>query len=282
MKIATTNRFARRQHQQGFSLIEMLIVMVVMFIVFAVVFRSADMFQQRGAAETEKVDSVQAARDFMDTVNRDIHDAGYPPIQVNPTNVNPSAGTSGPALNACVGIVPAIACSCVGNPAIACGIIYYTPTKVQYEGDLDGTGTVYVVTLQISPNANGNCPCILQRGVVTKTQFLANVQPTYYTEVNGLLNSGNWAGATTFPVSVTGGNGNYAAYGPIDVFDGYYTDATRVVTPCTTPATCVGSATPIRELQVTANIIPNFSDSQTKVFPVFSITSKARLSNVSP
>jgi len=33
---------------------------------------------------------------------------------------------------------------------------------------------------------------------------------------------------------------------------------------------------------MTANIIPNFSDSQTKIFPVFSITSKARLSNVSP
>jgi len=275
MKVATTSRWARDQRQRGFSLMEMLIVIVVMFIVFAVVFKSADMFQQRGAAEVEKVDSVQAARDFMDTVNRDIHDAGFPPMQVNPSN------TVGPAANACAG-APTLACSCVGNPNIACGIIYYTPTKVQYEGDLDGTGTVYVVTLQVAPNANGNCPCILQRGVVTKTQFLANVQPTYYTEVNGLLNSGNWAGVTTYPVSVTGGNGNYAAYGPIDVFDGYYTDATRVITNCITPATCVGSATPIRELQVTANVIPNFSDSQTKVFPVVSITTKARLSNVSP
>jgi len=281
MKIATTSRWARQQGQRGFSLMEMLIVIVVMFIVFAVVFKSADMFQQRGAAEVEKVDSVQAARDFMDTVNRDIHDAGFPPMQVNPSNMNPSAGTAGPALNACAG-APTLACSCVGNPNIACGIIYYTPTKVQYEGDLDGTGTVYVVTLQVTANANGNCPCILQRGIVTKTQFLANVQPTYYTEVNGLLNSGNWTGTATFPVSVTGGNGNYAAYGPIDVFDGYYTDATRVTTNCITPAACVGSATPIRELQVTANVIPNFSDSQTKVFPVYSITTKARLSNVSP
>ena len=269
-----------RAGQQGFSLLEMIITILIMFIVFAVVFRSADMFQQRGAAEAEKVDSVQEARDFMDTVNRDIHDAGFPPLYVNPANNN-AANTGAPAANICAG-APTLACSCVGNPNIACGIIYYTPTKVQYEGDLDGTGTVYVVTLQITPGANGGCPCILQRGVVTKTQFLANVQPTYYTEVNGLLNSGNWAGATTYPVLVTGGLGNYAAYGPIDVFDGYYTDATQVTTPCTTPATCVGSATPIRELQVTANVLPNFSDSQTKVFPVFSVTTKARLSNVSP
>jgi prepilin-type N-terminal cleavage/methylation domain-containing protein len=280
IKISPKTRAEQRGQQRGFSLIEMLIVITVMFIVFAVVFRSADMFQQRGAAETEKVDSVQEARDFMDTVNRDIHDAGFPPLYVNPSNNN-STNTGAPAANICAG-APTLACSCVGNPNIACGIIYYTPTKVQYEGDLDGTGTVYVVTLQISPNASGDCPCILQRGVVTKTQYLANVAPTYYTEVNGLLNSGNWAGAATYPVVATGGLGNYTSYGPVDVFDGYYNDATQVTTTCTSPAACVGSATPIRELQVTANVIPNFSDSQTKVFPVFSVTTKARLSNVSP
>jgi len=260
MKIATTSRWARQQGQRGFSLMEMLIVIVVMFIVFAVVFKSADMFQQRGAAETQKVDSVQAARDFMDTVNRDIHDAGYPPLPV--------------AANGAI--------TCVGNANIACGIVYYSPMKVQYEGDLDGTGTVYQVTLQVIPNANGNCPCILQRGVVTKQAALNGVVPTYYTEVNGLLNSGNWAGAPTFPVNVAGGLGNYANYGPIDVFDGFFNDSTQVKVACTTAATCVNSATPIRELQVTANVATDFSDSQTKVFPVFSITSKARLSNISP
>lgn len=237
----------------------MLIVIVVMFITFAVVFRSADMFQQRGQAETEKVDSVQAARDFMDTVNRDIHDAGYPPLQV--------------AVNGLT--------TCVGNANVACGIVYYSPLKVQYEGDLDGTGTVYQVTLQVVPNASGNCPCVLQRGVVTKTAALAGATPTYYTEVNGLLNTGNWAGAATYTISMSG-LGSYASYGPIDVFDGYFNDATPVTTSCTTAAACVGSATPIRELQVTANVAPAFADSQTKTFPVFSVTTKARLSNVSP
>jgi prepilin-type N-terminal cleavage/methylation domain-containing protein len=260
MNPSTMTGLPRRASQRGFSLMEMLIVVAVMMIVFAVVFKSADMFQQRGAAETEKVDSVQAARDFMDTVNRDIHDAGYPPLPV--------------AANG--------ATTCVGNVNLACGIIYYSPLKVQYEGDLDGTGTVYVVTLQVTPGPGGTCPCILQRGVVTKAQFLANVQPTYYTEVNGLLNSGNWAGAATYPIAMSGGLGDYSAYGTADVFDGYFDDAFQVTTPCTSPAACVNSLTPIRELQVTANVATNFSDSQTKVFPVFSITSKARLSNTSP
>lgn len=243
---------------RGFSLIELMVVVVVMFIVFAVVFRSADAFQQRGFAETEKVDSVQAARDFIDTIARDIHDAGYPPLAISANG----AGT------------------CVGNPNLACGIVYYTPLKIQYEGDLDGTGTVYQVTLQLVPGANGGCPCILQRGAVTKAAALGGAIPTYYTEVNGVLNSGNWAGGATYPISMAG-TGNYAGYGSTDVFEGFFNDATQVTTNCTTAASCVGSATPIRELRVSANVAPNFADPTTHTFPVFSVTSKARLSNIS-
>jgi prepilin-type N-terminal cleavage/methylation domain-containing protein len=271
MKTLATKRFARHAHQRGYSLMELLIVIAVMSAVFGIASEATYMFVQRGSAETEKVDSVQSARDFMDQVSRDIHDAGYPPVAVNPTN------SGAPAANACVGN-PAYACSCVGNPNIACGITYYTPSKVQYEGDLDGTGTVYQVTLQIVPNAAGNCPCILQRGVVTKTAALAGTVPTYYTEVNGLLNSGQWNGTAQYPVVLSGGI-NYANYGTIDVFDGYFNDATPVTIPCLTAAACIGSATPIRELQVTANVAPNFADAHTHVYPVFSITTKARLSN---
>lgn len=242
--------------QRGFSLIEMMIVVVVMLILSAVVFRSADAFQQRGMAESEKVDSVQSARDFMDTVNRDIHDAGYPPLEVSANG----------------------ATTCVGQAGISCGIVYYSPTKIQYEGDLDGTGTVYQVTLQIVAGANNTCPCILQRGIVTKTQALAGTNPTYYTEVNGLLNSGNWAGGSTYGVSL--GSGNYSSYGTVDVFDGYDNSGNLVTTNCTTAAACIASATPVRDLQITANIAPNFADPQTHQFPVFSISSKARLSNV--
>jgi len=260
MKTVTTKRFARHAApHRGFSLMELMVVLAVMTTVFGMAFQLTYMFEQRGSAENEKVDSVQTARDFMDQVNRDIHDAGYPPLTV--------------AVNG--------ATTCVGNANIACGITYYSPLKVQYEGDLDGTGTVYQVTLQVIPNASGNCPCILQRGIVTKAAALGGAVPTYYTEVNGLLNSGAWNGAATYPVSL-GGPISYSSYGTADVFDGYFNDATPVTTSCTTAAACVNSATPIRELQVTANVAPTFADMQTHVYPVFSISSKARLSNVSP
>jgi prepilin-type N-terminal cleavage/methylation domain-containing protein len=257
MNIQGTRRYARRA-ERGFSLLEMTVVVAMLSIVFAVIFKQMAMFQQRGAAETEKVDSVQSARDFMDQVDRDIHDAGFPPLTV--------------AANG--------ATTCVNNANLACGITYYSPLKVQYEGDLDGTGTIYQVTLQLVPNGSGSCPCILQRGVITKAAALNNATPTYYTEVNGVLNSGAWNGTATYAVSL--GSGSYAAYGPTDVFDGYFNDATQVTTPCTSESACINSATPIRELQITINVAPNFSDPQTHVYPVFSITSKARLSNLSP
>jgi prepilin-type N-terminal cleavage/methylation domain-containing protein len=259
MKTSATERLVAGSAQRGYSLAELIIVIAVMSFVFAVASAATHDFVQRGSAETEKVDSVQSARDFMDQVSRDIHDAGYPPLTVA-ANGNTT---------------------CVGNASLACGITYYSPLKVQYEGDMDGTGTVYQVTLQVVPNASGNCPCILQRGVVTKTQALAGVTPTYYTEVNGLLNSGQWNGAGLYTVSLPG-SGSYASYANADVFDGYFNDATQVTTSCVTASACVNSATPIRELQVTANVAPNFADLQTKLYPVFSITTKARLSNVSP
>jgi prepilin-type N-terminal cleavage/methylation domain-containing protein len=50
MDTSAMTKFARRAGQQGFSLVELMVTMVVMFIVFGVVFRSANMFQQRGQA----------------------------------------------------------------------------------------------------------------------------------------------------------------------------------------------------------------------------------------
>jgi len=261
MKITRKFRTDRPLRTRGFSLMEMMIVIAIMFIVFAVVFESANMFQQRGFAEVEKVDSVQSARDFVDAVSRDIHDAGYPPATITPQGF----GTP----------------TCVGNPNVACGIVWYTPLKIQYEGDLDGTGTVYTVTLELVAGPNGTCPCLLRRGVIQKSLALNNTPPTYYTEVNGVLNSGNWAGSATYPVSLPG-SGSYSSYGTSDVFAGYANDGTQITATCQPPSPCGTQTMTIRELRVTANVAPNFADPQLHTFPVFSITSKARLSNVSP
>jgi len=233
---------------RGFTLFELMIATVVLVIIFGVVLKALEDMQHRNSSEASKVDTVQETRDFIDQMVRDIHDVGYPPGRV---------------LNG--------APSCIGNSGIACGVVSYSPTQIIYEGDLDGTGTVYQITVQLVTPASGNCPCILQRGVVTKAQALAGQIPTYFTEVNGVINSGNGAGTANYTVSL-GGTVSYSSYAAADVFDAYDVNASAVGS-CASVAACSS----IRSVQITANVVPAQPDIVTQVFPVFSITSKARL-----
>ena len=234
---------------RGFSLMEMMLVLGILGLVLGGVFAAIMQMQQGQTAASSRVDAVQETRDFIDQMVRDIHTVGYPPSRVvvgNPT--------------------------CVGNVNVSCGLIFFSNTQIQYEGDLDGTGTVYQIWMQLLPPASGSCPCILQRGVISKQAALAGQVPTYFTEVNGVLNSGNGAGAATYPVNLSGGT--YTQYASADVFDAYDVNANPVIA-CGDPLSCSS----VRSLQITANVAPNYADPQTKVYAVLSITSKARLNN---
>ncbi len=247
----------RSARSRGFSLLEMIAAFAILMIVIAVAVRGMIVMQTRSFAETSKVDTVQQTRDFVDQMVRDIHDVGYPPGRVVVNNP-----------------------SCATNPAISCGLISFTPTQIQYEGDLDGTGTVYEVFMQLAVPASGNCPCTLQRGVIDKRTWLnTGKAPDYYTEVNGVLNSGNGTGTATYAVSLPG-NGSYSAYSTADAFDAYFNDGTRFQ-DASGNYSCSGSLDcyPIRSLQITANVTTGFMDPTTKMFPVYTITSKARLNN---
>ena len=52
--------------QQGFSLIEMMVVVLILGIVSAGLFVQIDMAQQRAFSEQIKLDNFQEARDFVD------------------------------------------------------------------------------------------------------------------------------------------------------------------------------------------------------------------------
>ncbi|PYX21697.1 MAG: hypothetical protein DMG87_08885 [Acidobacteria bacterium] len=155
----------------------------------------------------------------------------------------------------------------------------YPPPKVNPNPGADctdGSGTVYQVWVQLAVGPSGGCPCILQRGAITKAQVLAGTPPTYFTEVNGVLNSGDGTGNATYAISLAG-SGSYTTYGTADVFASYDSNATlNPVGTCTTAAACSS----IRSLQITANVVPSFIDNATNTFQVTSITSKARLNNV--
>jgi prepilin-type N-terminal cleavage/methylation domain-containing protein len=254
----------RVTRDNGFTLLELMIVAAIMVVVMAVVMRGIIEMQHRNAAESSKVDTVQQARDFIDQMVRDIHDVGYPPPKV----VKVAGGAN-----------------CTADADLSCNIITFSPTQIIYEGDLDGSGTVYRIFMQlVTPPGSNNCPCVLRRGALSKAAALApGALPTYFTEVNGVLNSGDGTGLATYPINLPA-PGSYAAYATADVFDAYFQDGTKFQDPggaysCderVTPNSCSG----IRSFQINANVTSAFPDPKTNIYQVYAITSKARLNNM--
>src|SRR6266516_2532519 len=93
MSMKTSRKLAVKasSSEQGFSLIEMMIAVILISAVMAVAVNGMMQMQQRNSAEASKTDAVQETRDFIDQVVRDIHDAGYPPARA--INVAVSLGT---------------------------------------------------------------------------------------------------------------------------------------------------------------------------------------------
>lgn len=271
--------------QLGFSMIEILVAVALLMVVLGVVVKGMTDVQRRNLAETSNVDAVQDTRDFIDQMVRDIHGVGFPPPRVTcwgnaaclPAAQNTLPFCTDAKFNGQVTAAVRM------NPNVSCGITSYSQTNIIYEADLDGSGTVSVVFLNLVPGTNTvTCPCILQRGVLTKNAWIANPAqaPPFFTTVNGVLNSGNGFGAAIFPV-VLSGPGNYLPYTTADVFDAYDVSATPITVPCTmgipgTPGTNP-DCTPIRSLQITVNVVPGFADPTTRQFRVYSVTSKARI-----
>jgi len=179
------------------------------------------------------------------------------------------------------------------NLNVACGIVKWSPTSMVYEGDLDGSGTVSAIFMKlVTPTGSTTCPCILQRGVEPKASEIAGLTPTYFAEVNGVLNSGDGAGAATYSLS-SAFSSNYNSYTPADVFSAYDANGDPLADPVTgvnvtncgvaTPSLSITATVPecvaIKSVEVTANVAPSYRDPTTKVYPVFSITSKAKLNN---
>jgi prepilin-type N-terminal cleavage/methylation domain-containing protein len=249
------NNYASRnsKRMRGFSLLEMMIVIAILTIVLGIVVEGIAKMQQRNFAESAKVDTVQETRDFVDQMVRDIHSVGYPPTRLAVNNPN-----------------------CTNIDTVSCGVILFSSTSLVYEGDLDGSGTVYRVFMDLVPSASGTCPCTLRRGAISKTQALGGTTPTYFTQVNGVLNSGDGTGNSTYSVTLPGSL-SYSAYSTTDVFNAYDQNAAPYgsCNNALIPNDCSG----IRSVQISINVAPQFADPTLNTYAVVDITSKARLNN---
>ena len=69
------------KRERGFSLLEMLVVVLVFTIVTGAVFTLLNVAQQRYKIESELLDAFQGARIALDEITRDVHAAGYPSVK---------------------------------------------------------------------------------------------------------------------------------------------------------------------------------------------------------
>ena len=76
------------KRQQGFSLIELMVVLLIFMIVSAVIFGLINVAQIRYRSEQQFLDSFKSARDAVDLMVRDIRNAGYPPPFTYAGNLN--------------------------------------------------------------------------------------------------------------------------------------------------------------------------------------------------
>jgi prepilin-type N-terminal cleavage/methylation domain-containing protein len=84
----------RNRSERGFSMIEMVVVVLVFTTATAAVFLLLDTAQQRYRMESEFLDSFQGARLGLDQIVRDIHSAGYPPGNSFQGGVNPGVNVT--------------------------------------------------------------------------------------------------------------------------------------------------------------------------------------------
>ncbi len=167
---------------QGFSLLELLVVTLLMSILLGAVLSEIAVMQQRSRAEQTKVDIFQESRDFVDQFVRDAHETGYPSLRMFDTASWPTAPLS----------------PIYTEPKLAAGITFIGPSEIKFEGDVEGDGKVDLVDYNLLATGN-NCPC-LQRGAVDK----ASGSAVFSNEVQNVQSAGTTADPIFIGYTATG------------------------------------------------------------------------------
>src|SRR5213083_557241 len=124
----------------GFSLLELMIVLIILLGISAAIFQTINLTTQRSSAEQTKLDMFQEAREFMDQMSRDLRQAGYP----NARNFAPGVLTT----------------PISGDMRAAVGLVKIDTGDLWFEADVDGTGIVSVVHYFLDTSTSNNCPCL--------------------------------------------------------------------------------------------------------------------------
>lgn len=288
--------------QEGFSLVELIVVCAILSIVLGAVFDGINLATQRGQAEMIKVDLTQEGREFIDEFERDLHQAGYPNCRMVSTAGVPS---NCPADYLSTANSPLVAV----NSAVAVGLVSVSNTQIIFEGDVDGDGLVDTVRYQLVDSAGnypptGTCPCTIQRSQRLKVNGLMPLaQPsTFSQELQDVVNSGvpggtlQYGGGLLIAGNTVWGATNTAYYAAISTFKDYPVfqayDQNGGIVPLpqdiTTPGgtqvlTCsISTINCVKSIRLTINLLANATtgvDLKTNLRPVTTLVGNARLVN---
>jgi prepilin-type N-terminal cleavage/methylation domain-containing protein len=159
--------------QKGFSLFEMMVVVLILGVVSAGLFMQIDAAQQRAYSEQIKLDNFQEARDFIDQFFRDVNQIGYPNSRMLDTT---SASWA-----------PALAVPLINDSRLAMGLVKIDANEIRFEGDMNSDGVVQSVIYMI--NGSGTCALCLQRSQVDKVSAdpLTGQTQNWGTEANDVI-----------------------------------------------------------------------------------------------
>src|SRR5215471_15976496 len=129
------NTIAKSRRQAGFSLMELLIVVLLLSIIVGALFTQIERAQIRYRVEDQKLDMTQQEREFIDQFTRDLHQAGFPSITVYGNQFDLTSNLT------------------------AAGVWYVSDTELHMEGDVDGSGVVSDVVYSYVAGASP-CPCL--------------------------------------------------------------------------------------------------------------------------
>jgi prepilin-type N-terminal cleavage/methylation domain-containing protein len=162
-----------RNRQNGFSLLEMLLVVAILGIVSGGILAQMDIAQQRASSEQVKLDNFQEARDFVDQFFRDVNQIGYPNSRMIDTT---SASWA-----------PALAVPLINDSRLAVGLVRIDANELRFEGDMKGDGVVQSVIYQV--NGSGTCNLCFQRSQIDKITAdpLTGQAQNWGTEVNDVV-----------------------------------------------------------------------------------------------
>src|SRR5438477_11654627 len=128
----------RKHLNSGFSLMELMIVLLIVLTIAGAIFQTINVTTQRASAEQTKVDMFQEAREFMDQMTRDLRQAGYP----NPRLLDTSLLTQTPVIN---------------DLHAAVGLVKVDTGDLIFEGDIDGSGQVSSVHYWLDTSTTNGC-----------------------------------------------------------------------------------------------------------------------------